>query len=107
MLHSALLGDLDEISIAEHKGLIDAVTEGKLKPGSVLERPVELAALYDETWKLLIPGVAGDHAAVVEVEPTTGRASRLSLKGRDPSKDTVDVRRRWLGRRGTAGDVWA
>jgi hypothetical protein len=73
------LADLHQKSIAEHKALIDAVAEGKLKPGSVLERQVELAALYDETWKFLIPVVAEGYAAVVEVEPTTGRTSRLSL----------------------------
>lgn len=75
----SLLADLHEKSVAEHKALLDSIGEGKLKPGTVLERLAELGASYDEAWKFLIPAVIAGTYTVVEIEPTTGRMSRLAL----------------------------
>ena len=75
----SLLADLHEKSVAEHKALLDSIGEGKLKPGTVLERQAELVASYDEAWKLLLSAVIAGTYAVVEVEPVTGRMSRLAL----------------------------
>jgi hypothetical protein len=77
----SLLVDLQDKSVAEHKAALDSIAEGKLKLGSVLERQAELAAAYDEAWKLLIPAVIASIYAVVEVEPATGLMSRLGLTG--------------------------
>lgn len=75
----ALLAKLHERTAAEHKVLLDSISEGKLKPGTVLERQAELAASYDEAWKLLIPAVIAGTYAVVEEDPKTGLMSRLAL----------------------------
>lgn len=75
----SLLAELQQKSVAEHKALLDSIAEGQLKPGTALERQAELAASYDEAWKLLIPAVIASTYAVVEVEPTTGLMSRLGL----------------------------
>jgi len=75
----SLLADLHEKSVVEHKALLDSIGEGKPKPGTVLERQAELGASYDEAWKLLISAVIAGTYAVVEVEPTTSRMSRLAL----------------------------
>lgn len=74
------LVDLDKATVAGYKALLDSAAQGRpLKPSSVLESQAELAARYDETWKYLVPAVAAGADAVVEVEPATGRASRLAL----------------------------
>ena len=75
----SLLADLQQRAVAEHKALLDSIADGKLKPGTALERQADLAASYDEAWKLLIPAVIASTYAVVEVEPTTGLMSRLGL----------------------------
>jgi hypothetical protein len=75
----SLLADLHQKSVAEHKALLDSIGEGKLKPGTVLERTAELAASYDEAWKLLPAAVIAGTYAAVEVEPATGLMSRLAL----------------------------
>jgi hypothetical protein len=75
----SLLVDLQDKSVAEHKAFLDAAAEGKVKPGTTLERHAELAASYDEAWKLLITAVIASTYAVVEVEPATGLMSRLGL----------------------------
>lgn len=75
----SLLVDLHEKSVAEHKALLDSIATESLKPGTFLERQAELGASYDEAWKLLIPSVIAGTYAVVEVEPSTGRMSRLAL----------------------------
>lgn len=74
-----LLAKLHERSVAEYKALLDSISEGKLKPGTVLERQAELAASYDEAWKLLIPAVVAGTYAVVEEDPKTRLMSRLAL----------------------------
>jgi len=73
------LAKLDEQSVAEYKAFLDSIGEGKLKPGTVLERQAELGASYDEAWKLLIPAVIAGTYAVVEEDPKTGLMSRLAL----------------------------
>jgi len=75
----SLLADLQQKSVDEYKALLDSIAEGKLKPGTALERQAELAASYDEAWKLLIPAAIASTYAVVELEPTTGLMSRLGL----------------------------
>lgn len=74
-----LLAKLHERSVAEYKALLDSISEGKLKPGTVLERQAELAASYDQVWKLLIPAVIAGTYAVVEENPKTGLMSGLAL----------------------------
>lgn len=74
-----LLAKLQDRSVAEYKALLDSISEGKLKPGTVLERQAELAAAYDEAWKLLIPAVIAGTYAVVEENPKTGLMSGLAL----------------------------
>ena len=74
-----LLAELHERSVAEYKALLDLITEGKLKPGTLLERQAELAVSYDEAWKLLIPAVIAGTYAVVEKNPKTGLMSGLAL----------------------------
>ena len=75
----SVLVNLQQRSVDEYKALLDANAEGKLKPGTLLERQAELAASYDEAWKDLIPAVIASTYAVVEVEPSTGLMSRLGL----------------------------
>jgi hypothetical protein len=75
----SLLVDLQDKSVALYKAALDDIAEGKLKPGSILERQAELAASYDEAWKLLVPAVIASTYAVVEVDPATGLTSRLAL----------------------------
>lgn len=75
----ALLVDLEQRSIEEYKTLLDAAAGGNLKRGTMLERQAELAVKYDEAWKLLITAVIASTYAVVELEPATGRMSRLGL----------------------------
>lgn len=74
-----LLAKLQDRSVAEYKALLDSISEGKLKPGTVLERQAELAAAYDEAWKLLIPAVIAGTYAVVEKDQKTGLMSGLAL----------------------------
>lgn len=74
-----LLTQLHDRSVAEYKALLDSISEGKLKPGTVLERQAELAASYDQAWKLLIPAVIAGTYAVVEENPKTGLMSGLAL----------------------------
>jgi len=75
----ARLVELHNRSVAEYTAFLDSVGDGKVKPGTVLERQADLGASYDEAWKLLITAVIAGTYAVVEVEPTTGRMSRLAL----------------------------
>ena len=74
-----LIARLHDKSVAEFKALLDSISEGKLKPGTVLERQAELAASYDDAWKLLIPMVIAGTYAVVEENPKTGLMSGLAL----------------------------
>ena len=75
----SLLVDLQDKAVAEYKALLDSIGEGKLKPGTVLERQAELGASYDEAWKRLMLAVIASTYGVVEVEPTTERMLRLGL----------------------------
>jgi len=73
------LAELHGEWVSEYKDFLDSIGEGRLKPGTFLEKQAELGASYNKVWKVLIPGVIAGTYAVIEVEPTTGLMSRLVL----------------------------
>lgn len=73
------LAALQDESVTQYKALLNSIGEGKVAPGTVIEKQAELGATYDETWKLLPMAATAGTYAVVEKDSTTGRMSGLAL----------------------------
>ena len=71
-----VLIELKEVSAATVTKLLD---DDQIKTGAASAMLADLAALHDQAWHQLILAVVASTYAVVEVEPTTGKMSRLAL----------------------------
>lgn len=98
----ARLADLQDESVAQYTAVLNSKDGRGIEQGTVLEKQAELGAVYDETWKLLVPAAVLATYSVVEADPTTGRMSRLALTAKQRD-DILQTLRQTFGEEITKG----